>query len=643
MFRVVVETVESYKDLAFAKVTAKEASNLLCHSPVLAVDLKTTGQDPTCDEIKALTIGTPTNDIYIVTPEVINPKFLKSIFDSKSLIVHSGLKDLSFLIYNGCDIKSCWDTCLCERISTRTVDGETLDYSLLACLERHDISNTISFYKKGSFWAEGFTIAGCNYLSLFVRYLFDLKADIIQKNPKTMGLFRLINRTLLISAYMNVSPITINKEVLDDEAEKDLEEIREVESDLYDIFRMINDTPGKLRDVLPLTDAYDFVEPIYDIEDKKAIAEFVARINDTDLYNWDSDPYEDSQHGYQLMKSYAKQIEKYNNVMRRYLAESKLNGLLYQHAVPAYGTSLKMKCIENFPRTTYAKIHKVNPVLVSSMDNFEGFLKYPFLGASDLQYSYKLFEVFDLETFGLGLLAGDQNLIRLSTNKELEVQRFTLDLEEQGVDVGNTFNKVYRLLRHLVSSCFSMQNSDLINNGFLAKDAEKIIGVVRKRYAVAVEAISSMIKQLSENGSVLLFDVYPMSWPNHDKVSEIKKMFVGNFWETYQAHYQAKDSVYDKVQFFYAETRKADKAIRKAIIDYASSYVLNNVMDKVFTYIKDHKMEEIVTIKAKDDSSFILEYPESVCDFADELEINSEKLVGEYFGKSKLPMIITNI
>ena len=66
-------------------------------------------------------------------------------------------------------------------------------------------------------------------------------------------------------------------------------------------------------------------------------------------------------------------------------------------------------------------------------------------------------------------------------------------------------------------------------------------------------------------------------------------------------------------------------------------------MDKVFSYIKDHKMEEIVTIKAKDESSFIVEYPESVLDFADELEIDSQRIVEEYFGKNKLPMIITNI
>ena len=442
---------------------------------------------------------------------------------------------------------------------------------MIACLQRHDIANTIEFYQKGTFWKEGFTVAGCNYLSLFVRYLFDLKADIIQACPRAANLFRIVNRTLLISAHMNVSPITINKEGLEEQAEKDLNEIRDDESDLYDIFKMINDCPGKLRNVLPLTDIYDFVEPIYDIEDKKAIADFMARINDADPYNWDTEAYEDSQYGYQIMKAYAKQVEKYNNITRRYLAEAKITGLLYQHAVPACGTSLQIKCVENFPRTTYARIHKVNPILVSSMDNFEGLLKYPFLGAADLQYSYKLFEVFDLETFGLGLLTGDENLLRLSTDKEKEVGQFILDLTEMEVEVGNTFSKVYALLRRLVASCFSIQNSDLVDRGFLSKDSEKIMGVIKKRYAVAIDYISLMIKEFSEKGKVLLFETYPMSWPNHDKVSEIKKLFVNDFWETYQAHYQAKDAIYDKVQFFYAETKKADKAIRKAIIDYASS------------------------------------------------------------------------
>lgn len=644
MIRVVVEDIESHKDLMFCKVTPKEAINLLRSAAIMAIDLKTTGFDPSCDEIKSITMALPNGDIYIVTTEVITQPFLKMVFDDKGVIVHSGLKDISFLTYSGCNIKSCWDTCLCERVTTRTVDGETLDYSLLACLERHHISNNISCYQKGLFWKEGFTIAGCNYLTLYVRFLFDLKSEIIKDNKKSTSVFRLCNHCLLIAAYMNTSPIMINKEEVEREAEDQLSEIRDEEADLYDIFRFVNDQPGKLRDVLPFSSIKEYIEPIYDIDNKEEIRAFVNRMQGIDAISAeDYETYEELGYGFQLMKSYETHVNWYNNVMRRYLVEADLNQMVYQHCVPAHGNTLHMKCVNNFPRTTYARINEVNPILVGSLDHFTNLLKFTFIGAESYDYSYKLFEVFNIEAFGLGILTGDANLIRLATNREVEAERFYLELVDSGVSLGNQMKSIYKFLRELVTSCFSISNAMLIDNGFKTEDNGKIVGVIRRRYSVAVEMISSMIGQLSNEGKVLIFESYPIYWPEFQKVNEIKKMFVGDFWTTYPAHLEKKDEVFDKVQFFYSQTRKADKAIRNAIVDYASAYVLNNMMDKVFYHIREAGMQEIVMIKALDESSFIVEYPNSSSDFMDQLEETTTKAIANYFGQNSVPMTITSI
>lgn len=644
MIRVVVENVESYKDLMFCKVTPKEATKLLRSTAIMAVDLKTTGFDPMCDTIKAVTIALQNGDIYIVTTEVISQPFLKSIFDDKCVIVHSGLKDISFLTYFGCNIKSCWDTCLCERVTTRTIDGEILDYSLLRCLERHHISNNISCYPKGLFWQQGFTIAGCNYLTLYVRFLFDLKNSIIKENKKSTSVFRLVNRCLLISAFMNTSPIMLDAEEVAKEALSQLTEIRDEESDLYDIFRFVNDAPGKLREGLLFDDIHEYVEPIYDIEDKEAISEFMKRMQGEEGEGEDSlETYENIGFGFQLMKSYANHVRWYNNVMRRYITEADLNQMVYQHCVPIHGNTLRMKCVNNFPRTTYAKENKVSPTLVSSLDNFTSLLKFTFIGADSFDYSYKLFEVFNLEAFGLGVLTGDAHLIRLATNRDIEVEGFYLDLTENGVYLADKTRRLYKFLRELVNSCFTISNAMLIDNGFSPADNGKIVGVIRRRYSVAVEQISSMIGKLSESGAAMIFDSYPISWPAFEKVKEIKKMFVGDFWNTYPAHMEMKDEIFDKVQFFYSETRKADKAIREAIIDSACAYVLNNIMEKVFCNIREAGMQEIIAIKAVDESSFIVEYPNSSADFMDQMEATVTKEIADYFGQTSVPMTITGI
>ena len=643
MLRVVVNDVSAYPELQFTKITAKDLVNQLRNVPLFALDLKTTGPDAASDKIKAITLATPKNDIYILTTEVIKYELLRVLFDDKSVTVHSGLKDISFLIFNGCKIRSCFDTCLCDRVVTRSTEGELSDYSLRSVLERYGVDNSIDAYERGLFWKEGFTVAGCNYLSLFVRYLFPLKFKIIQEHKKSVSLFRLMNKTLLMSAYMNTSPILIDEKELEKEAERCVTEIRSEEDDLYDIFRMVNDHPGKLNNEPLFTDISENIMPIYDIEDEDEINKFLDRMYNEDIPFDADDDIASYQYGVSLMKSYAEHVRHYNNVIRRYLTESNLDGLLYQHCVPASGMTLQMKCVDNFPRATYARKNKTNPILVSSIDNFDGLLKYSFIGASCADYAYKIVEVFNVESFGLGYLSGDANVLRFATNKEEEIRRFKVDLEDAGIDSDLKDKHLFRFLQNAIDSCFLITNNLLIKCGIDPQDNEAVVKVISKRYSVATSIIAEMTNSLSTTGSFTVFGTYPIVWKNFAKVQEIKKIFVKDFWASYPAHLAKKDEVYQQVQFYYNEVRKADKTLRDAIIDYSVSFVMNNIMYMIFDGIINAGMEEIVTIKAKDRTSFIIEYPIANEGFVNTLMSESTKLISEYFGGRNVPMTITDI
>ena len=70
---------------------------------------------------------------------------------------------------------------------------------------------------------------------------------------------------------------------------------------------------------------------------------------------------------------------------------------------------------------------------------------------------------------------------------------------------------------------------------------------------------------------------------------------------------------------------------------------MNNIMYMIFDGIINAGMEEIVTIKAKDRTSFIIEYPIANEGFVNTLMSESTKLISEYFGGRNVPMTITDI
>lgn len=641
MIRVVVNDMGSYKDLMLSKITPKETLKFLENKPVYAVEVKSTGPDPMADEIKAIAISTTDKDVFVITPEVINVDFMKDLFDGRSIVVHNGLKDISFLIKNGCVIRNCWDTCLCDRITTRTIYGELPDYSLAACLNRHGVEHNVEAYQKGWFWKEGFTVSGCSYLAARVRYLVDLKNAIVRDCKKSTVLFRQVNVSLLVSAYMNTSPVLIDEEALKVNAKDRLQDLRDQEDTLLDCFGLVHDRPGVLRDALPFEpEVGEYYEPLYDIDDKKAINDFFLRTSSDD--EWGDEPKE--QEEYTIMKQYEDDVRYYNDVIRRYLAEAEARASTFPHCVPAFGNTLRMKCIKNFPRTTYARKYGVQPFLASSLDHYDAIVYEDFIGSAAFGLENYLFEISDIRTLGLALLTGDNNLLRFVLKKDEELARLTEDLNLTTPTSPVTQKRACNLLNDIINSCFEISENLLISRGFSKSDLGKVTGVIRKRYSVAVDAISSFLGKLNETGQVLIFDSYPLYWPDFNELKPIKVMMTQtDFWPTYQAHVEMRDDIFHKVQLFYSQTRKADKALRAAILEYAHAYVFNNVVDKIFQYLKEHEFDQMITIKAFDANSIVLESPDQVGMFMQDLFDAVPESLATYFGLNELPMSITNI
>lgn len=640
MIRVVVNDMSSYKELLFSKITPKEALKLLENKPVCAVEVKSTGPDAIYDKVKAIAISTTDKEVFIITPEVINFAFMKRLFDNRSIIVHSGLKDISFLLKYGCVIRNCWDTCLCDRVTTRTIYGELQDYSLLACLNRHSVEHNVNSFEKGLFWKEGFTVPGCSYLASRVRYLIDLKNAIIRDSKKSTLLFRQVNVSLLVSAYMNTAPIFIDEDILMANAKDRLEDLMEQESLLLDCFGALHDRPGELRDSLPFEpEVGEYYQPLYDIDDKKAIRDFFLRTASDDDWADDDDIEE-----YNIMKTYEDDVRYYNDVIRRYLAEAKTRACTYSHCTPAFGDTLRMKCIKNFPCPTHAKEDGISPILASSLDHFDAMVYEDFIGSASYGIELHLLEISDIRTLGLALLTGDNNLLRFVIKKDEEVGRLTEDLNVAMPSSPVTPERASRLLNDIIKACFEISEKILIGRGFAKTDLGKITGVIRKRYSVAVDSISSMLGRLNESGQVLIFDSYPLYWPDFNELKPIKVMMTQtDFWPSYQAHVQLKDDIFHKVQLYYSQTRKADKALRTAILEYAHAYVFNNLVDKVFHYLKEHDFDQMVTIKGFDDSSIIIESPDQIGPFMTDLFEDVPESLAKYFGLNELPMTITNI
>lgn len=639
MLRVVVKDLTAWPSIPFEKITVGGVIGELRSKAILAVDIKTKGLDPNEDSIEAMTICTPAEEIYVFTPETIQNSTLREFMNHKSLIVHSGLKDISFLMAKGVMPASVVDTCLCDMVVNNFVEDDEIQYDLPSVLDRYDIVNTFNAYPNGLFWKEGFNVGGINYLSIFVRYLFELKNKIYFRNASCTNLFRSLSSDLLIAAQMNVCPIPISLEALSTRKDDVLENIVDLEASMYTAFRTICDSPGPLKHELSIPDANEAVEPLFDIDNKKEIERFFDRCDaNEELFPAYEIGMIDEVPNAVTFDEYRRLIHRYNDVLRR-VSITQDNTLLYSHYVTMSRGDLGIKCIPNFPRPTFAKRKGIPTAAARTLDPYNAIIREGVDGAEESGYSLNLVEVFDIVAFGMGLLCGDKCALRLALNKEDELKMLKEQLEMTGVNITKRTN-----LRALMSMIFGsglLINKDtLIMNGIDPAHTSVVSGIITKRYNKCAEAISGLISRLTQSGNAMIFGEYPIAWKTQGWVREMKARMTEDFWSSYGPHAQARDDVFMQVQRYYKEIARAQSFVRRKFVNYIKHFVLSSIMGTFSANIAIMDLRDIIQFVACDETSFILMYPQICEENAESLITTSINQLERRLGE-KLPITTT--
>jgi hypothetical protein len=625
----------SKSDIVFDKITPDELKNAIKRATTLAVDLKVTGLDPMEDDIKAVTIATSSEEIYVLTTEVISPTLLIEIFGGKTLIVHSGLKEMSFLAANGVLVDKVFDTCLTDQVCQGNVNRKQLSYDLPNVLDRYKIPHSFRFYERGTFWKEGFSVGGCNYLSLYVRHLFDLKTSILREHPQSSNLFLMVNKLLLISSEMNVTPLKLDKNLFMAFISDFLEEICAQEARLIEMFDTIGDSPGIVKDHLFPPDGLEKIEPIYDVDDDDIINAFLDRCDYNPAIEM---AYEagmlDVFPSAANLDKYKRDIHLYNEVYMRILHQKDEN--IYCHYTPITPKSLSIGCVKNFPRPTMAKKNKI-PISASFTIHPYSIIKDNIFDTS--QYEMRAFEVKDIEVFGLALLACDRNLMRLVQETSIEINDLVRCLESKNIEVPSK-KSLTEFVKRLFASGFSTSDGIMSISSVDKKYHGSMMQVISNRYHHAVETISGVITRMSQSGDAIIFGEYPLGWKNFPWYKEMEKRMDSNFWEDYNIHQEAQDDVYQSVQRHYEEYRNMCKVVRDRVIDFCRLYVMSKIMDEFRRSINEENFNAIIRFTYGDKDSFILSYPVILSERVDQIESTTMELLNRRFG-DEVPIIST--
>ena len=628
----------SKSDIVFSKMTPDAFRGVMSNIQILAIDLKTTGLDPMEDEIKAVTVATRDDEIYILTTEVIKSNFLMEVFSGKSFIVHSGSKDISFLMSHGVEIDRVFDTCLADQVCQCNINKTRLSYELPSVLDRYKIAHSFRFYERGAFWREGFSVGGCNYLSLYVRHLFELRDRIYETHPQSSNLFLMVNRLLLISSEMNTTPLKLDRNLFMDHVSDFLEDICSQEAQLMEVFTTIGDSPGPTNDHLFPPDGLDKIEPIYDVDDEEAVDSFVERCDyNPTIENAFECGMLDFFPSVVALDKYKNMIHLYNNVYVKLLNQKDEN--VFCHYTPITPKSLSIGCISNFPRPTLAKKNNI-PITMSLTIHPYSIIRENIFNTAE--FEMRAFEIEDLEIFGLAILAGDKNLMRLVKETSIEMNDLIRCLEAQKVEVPSkksltTFVK--KLFKNGCASTNTMMNESSIP----AEHRGAMMKVITDRYHFATDTISGIIKRMNQSGNAFIFSEYPLNWNNFTWSQAMKKLMDDpNFWEDYQVHQQTQDETFEKVQRYYEEQSALQRVVRDRVMDYSRLYVMSNVMYAFYQTIKEDNYSSVVRFTTCDKTSFVLSYPAILSPYVDEVESKTLASLNRRFGND-LPVISTII
>ena len=623
----------STSDLMFAKITPEMFKTAIKEVYILAVDIKTTGLDPMEDEIKAITVATRDGEIYILTTEVITSSLIAEVFSGKQLVVHSGSKDISFLMAHGAEIHRVFDTCLADQVIHADVDGCKLSYSLPLVLDRYNVPHTFQFYENGSFWAHGFDVCGCNYLSLYVRHLFELRDQIYAKYPHSSNLFLMVNRLLVISSQMNTTPLKLNRSLLNDYVSDFLEEICSQEAELMDVFTIINDSPGAVRDELFPPDGSDTITPLYDVDDDEAIDSFITRCDyNTEIEQAFNYGKLSAYPNLLDLEKYKEAIHKYNDVLVRLVSQK--DDDVFCHYTPISPKSLSIGCIRNFPRPSFAKRNNIPLPLSLTVDPFS-IIKDNIFNVDE--YEMRAYEIFDVEIFGLAILSSDKNLMRLAIDADEEYKQLKFVLAQKEIEIRNKKLFMNFLKTFFTNGC-SMTTNNLQSSSVEKADYGALMKTIVDRYHFAVDTFTGIIDRLRQSGNALIFSEYPISWRNYEWSKTMKAKFTDEFWRDYDVHQQAKDDVWETVNRYYQEEGALQKVVRGRVVDYARLYIMSNVMFTFFDEIRQSDYTSVIRFTCCDKTSFVLSYPAVMTTIVDEIESEATINLSRRFG-TNLPLI----
>lgn len=637
MVHLVVNDPSTMPEVAFAKITPAQAKSALADVTTLAIDLKTTGLDPSEDEIKAVTIATRKEEIYILTTEVINSSLLIDLLSGAYIIVNSGLKDISFLMAMGVDISSVFDTCLCDQLCNANVDQMKISYELPAILKRYGITNSFTFYESINFWKDGFSMGGCNYLTLYVRHLFELRDKIYEEHPQSSNLFLMMNRMLLMASQMNITPLKLDRQKIHDASNNLLEEICASEANFLEVFQALGKYPESLKQELSLPDYNEKITPLFDIDDPDEIAKYIDSID----YDSAADAaYEsgliDSLPSLQMFDDYADQVRMYNDVYRKLVAQKSDD--LYSHFIPMSTKSLGIQGVTGFPCPTKARNQKINPFLATTINPYHLF------GEDVFNYDdgeLRLVEIEDVEIFGLGVLTNDVHTIRFASNRSVEVGYLIDELEAKGIKF-HSVKGVEALVGNILRGGCKLSDHDMIRSSIEKDSVPEFLKIFSQRYYHTVETVSGLIKRIQHYGNAMIFSEYELNWENFQWTNMIGKKLTTEFWQTYEPHRQAKDEVYQEVTQYYKEHGLVQSVVRKLVMNYARMFVMSHTMFAYFDAIREENLGQTIRLAAGDHNSFVLEYPPIMASALDDIEATVKASLVRRFGEN-IPITSTII
>ena len=638
MIRIVTTDSKKAKDIPFDVITPLNLIDRVKRFHALAIDLKMTGLEALENKIEALTIATENSDIFVVMPDSITTEILADCFGHKTLIVHSGLSDISTLMAMGVPIFRVFDTCLCFQVCQSNVNKNDKKYDLKSTLDYFNIANSFEFYESGTFWKQGFSVGGCNYLSMYVRYLFDLKNELYKTYPMCTNLFSDINKSLIISAQMNSNTIEIDEALCKKLTLDTLEQITMTEGTLLNLFKMLNDSPGKLKDEVLFPDEGEAIIPIYDVNNEKEVEAFIERCDyDPDLFAaYDYGQIEELPSS-EMFEEYQTLVNVYNDTLRRLSvlgsAYKKIGApfVLSPHYTPISLKTLCITCVKNFPSPLLAKRLGVKPYLAGSIDPYDVLVNERLI--KDDKFEYRLISTNNPTAFGLGVLANDRNMLAYAKDPSNFGTEFRAEIEKHGGQ-----------LRKIVSAS-SLVGSIIENNFLISKELSALYNMDNDTSMAVIKAISSIFSnsisvisgieaRLAQQGNAQLFGEYPLSWSNASFIQECRLKFTDEFWKDYSIHQEAKDDVYEKVQRYYSEVRMATKYVRKSILDYCHFYVMNKIMGSFLDEIYNASLTQLIQIVACDSDSFILKYPNPATQNVDEIENEANRVLALKFGET---------